>query len=161
MFKQLDTKHWGTISYYSHTNEVIKQFNSVLDHMLIKYVIEHSIKTWNLYLEQALFATCIHTHFTIKHSSFYLLYEINSKLSEDAVMSTFDKYDEWIDSALFLSREHVLVLKETMTKTMKNKKCWNSKMNKKKKYWPENWILIRTKKTKKFEIHWYGSYQIV
>ena len=42
--------------------------------------------------------------------SFYLLYSINLKLLSDAFILISDKYDKRINSALFLTGEHVKTL---------------------------------------------------
>ena len=55
-------------------------------------------------------------------SSFYLLYDVNLRLSDNASMSISDRYDERIDPALFLSRECAKALQEIIAKVMKNKK---------------------------------------
>ena len=73
-------------------------------------------------MKQALFTTHVCTHTTTKMSPFYLLYDVNLRLSDDASMPTSDRYDERIDSALFLSRECAKALQETIAKAMKNKK---------------------------------------
>ncbi len=44
---------------------------------------------------------------------------------------------------------------------MKNKKCWDKKVNKKEAFHKKDWVLIWMKKSKKFEVHWYGLYQII
>ena len=161
VFKHLKTKHWDTISYHPCMNGAVKQFNEVLSQMLTKYLIGHSIKKWNLYLKQALFTIHVHTYATMKMSSFYLLYDVNLRLSGDASMPTLNRYDERINPALFLSRECAKALQETIAKVMKNKKKWDTQVNSKKTFAVENWVLIWIKKSKKFEVHWYELYQIV
>ena len=75
-----------------------------------------------MYLKQALFTIQVYTYIIIKMSLFYLLYDVNSKLSDDASMPTSDRYDERINSASFLSRKCAKVLQKTMIKVIKNKK---------------------------------------
>ena len=48
-FKLLEIKHRSTILYHSHTNEIVKRFNDIIDQMLSKYCIEQFIKNWNKY----------------------------------------------------------------------------------------------------------------
>ena len=94
-------------------------------------------------------------------SSFYLLYDVNLRLSDDASMPISDRYDERIDSVSFLSRECAKALQEIIAKVMKNKKKWDAQVNSKKTFAVEDWVLIQIKKSKKFEVHWYKLYQIV
>ena len=49
-FALFEIKHKNIIFYHSKTNEIVKRFNNVLSHMLIKYCIENFIKKWNIYL---------------------------------------------------------------------------------------------------------------
>ena len=112
-------------------------------------------------MKQALFTTHVCTHTTTKMSPFYLLYGVNFRLPDDASMPIPDRYDERIDPALFLSRERAKALQETIAKAMENKKKWDAQVNSKETFAVGDWVLIRTKKPKKFEVHWYGPYQIV
>ena len=159
-FALFEIKHKNIIFYHSKTNETIKRFNDVLNHMLIKYCIENFIKNWNIYLNQILFVTRIRTHTTIDFSFFYFFYEVNSILSDDVDESTSNLYDEKIDSTSFLSRERAKAFKKIMQRVKKNKTIWNAKI-KKKTFHENDKILIRTKKSKKFEIDWYDFYEIV
>ena len=69
-------------------------------------------------------------------------------------------YNERVDSASFLSKERAEIFKKTMQRTKKNKKIWNAKM-KNNVFTSKQMILIRTKKSKKFEIDWYEFYEVV
>ena len=150
-FELLETHHRDTISYYSRTKNAVKRFNDTLSKMLIKYCIDQLIKNWDKYLNQTLFAIRIRTHTTIDFSLFYFLYEINSHLSKNVSESISNRYDERIDSAFFFSRERAKTFKKTMQRAMKNKKIWDAKV-KRKAFKSENMILIRIKKSKKFEV---------
>ena len=113
-FELLETKHKKTTFYHSRTNEIVKRFNDTLRRMLTKYCIDQLIKNWDIYLNQTLFATRIRTHTTIDFSLFYLLYDINSSLLDDAFESTLVYYDERVDFASFLSKERAEIFKKTM-----------------------------------------------
>ena len=65
IFEFLNIKHKKIISYHFRTNDAIKQFNDVLNHMFRKYCINKSIKNWNFYLNQILFVIKIRTHIII------------------------------------------------------------------------------------------------
>ena len=159
-FALLGTKHRDITSYHSKTNGAVERFNDVLGHMLIKYCIGGLIKDWDIYLNQALFVTRIRTHTTTGFSSFYFLYGVNPILSGDADGPTPDLYDERIDSASFLSRERAEAFKKTMQRAKENKAVWDAKI-KGEAFHESDKILIRTKKSKKFEVDWYGSYEVV
>ena len=159
-FALLEIKHKDITFYHSKTNEIVKRFNDVLNHMLIKYCIENFIKEWNIYLNQILFVTRVRTHTTIDFSSFYLFYEVNSTLFDDVEKSIFDLYDEKINSISFLSRERAKAFKKIMQRVKKNKAVWNAKI-KKEIFHESDKILIRIKKSKKFEIDWYDFCEII
>ena len=157
-FEFLNIKHRKTTSYHFRTNDAVKRFNDVLNYMFTKYCIDESIKNWNLYLNQVLFVIKIRTHIIIDF--FFLLYEINSHFFDDQTEFISDLYDERIDFASFLSRDKATAFKITMTRVMKNKIVWNSKI-KKFAFKSENLILIKIKKFKKFEMNWYDSYEMI
>ena len=81
--QKLTMCHWNTIVYHLWINEKVKNLNNTLDDMLIKYLISKSIKLWDEYLSQALFAIRIWVHVTHKKSSFYLLYDYHPFLPSD------------------------------------------------------------------------------
>ena len=159
-FEFLKIKHKKIIFYHFRINDAIKKFNDVFEHMFIKYYIEQFIKNWNIYFNQTLFVIRIKTHITIEFSSFYFLYDVNSQLFDDVNDFISDMYDEKIDSISFLNKKRVETFKKTMQRTKKNKKLWNAKI-KKKVFKFENMMLIKIKKSKKFEIDWYDFYKIV
>lgn len=159
-FELLSIKHRSTTSYYFRTNDAVKKFNDVLNQMLTKYCIEQLIKNWNIYLSQALFVCRIRTYTTTEFSFFYLLYDVNSKLFDDANNSTSDLYDERIDFVSFLNKNRAAAFQKTMKKVKKNKAVWNVKI-KEKTFKFDDMILIRTKKSKKFESNWYDSYKVI
>ena len=159
-FKLLKIKHRGTTLYHSRMNEIVKHFNNIIDQMLIKYCIKQLIKNWNKYFNQILFATRIRTHIIIDFSSFYLLYDVNSRLSDDAAEFTFDLYNKRINSAFFFNKNKIKAFKKIMQQTNENKVVWNAKV-KNKIFTSDEMILIRIKKFKKFEIDWYELYEIV
>ena len=65
IFEFLNIKYKEIISYHFRTNDAIKRFNDVLNHMFTKYCIDQSIKNWNFYLNQILFVIKIRTHIII------------------------------------------------------------------------------------------------
>ena len=159
-FELLGTKHRGTTPYHPRTNGAVERFNGTLGQMLTKYCIGQPIKNWDKYLNQALFATRIRTHTTTGFSPFYLLYGVNPRLPGDAAGPTPDLYDERIDPAPFLSRDRAEAFKKTMQRANENKAAWDAKV-KGEAFAPGEMVLIRTKKSKKFEVDWYGPYEVV
>ena len=79
---------------------------------------------------------------------------------DDAAESTFNLYDKWIDSAFFLNKDRTETFKKIMQRTNENKVSWNTKV-KNEIFAPDEMILIRIKKFKKFEVDWYESYEVV
>ena len=150
-FELLKIKHRDTILYYSRTNEIVKRFNDILNQMLIKYCIEQFIKNWDKYFNQILFVTRIRTHIIIDFSSFYLLYDVNSRLFNDVAESTFDLYNKRINSAFFFNKNKAETFKKIMQQTNENKVTWNAKV-KSEIFAFNEMILIWIKKFKKFEI---------
>ena len=120
-FELLKIKHRSTISYHSRTNEIVKRFNNILNSMLIKYCIEQFIKNWNKYFNQILFITRIRTHIIIDFSSFYLLYNVNSRLFNDAAELTSDLYNKKINLTSFFNKDRTETFKKIMQRTSENK----------------------------------------
>ena len=85
---------------------------------------------------------------------------MNSNLLDDVENSSSNRYDEKINSISFLNREKVETFKKIMTRTMKNKIVWDSKI-KEKSFSSRNLILIKIKKSKKFEMNWYKFYEMI
>ena len=102
-------------------------------------------------MNQTLFATRIRIHITTNFSFFYSFYDINSSLFDDADESTLVYYNDRVDSASFLNKERAEIFKKTIQRAKKNKKIWDAKM-KDNIFTSKQIILIRTKKSKKFEV---------
>ena len=102
----------------------------------------------------------IRTHIITDFSSFYLLYNVNPRLSDDAAKLIFDLYDERINSTFFLNKNRTKTFKKIMQRMNKNKVTWDAKV-KNEIFTFDEMILIQTKKFKKFEINWYEPYEIV
>ena len=63
----------------------------------------------------------IRTHIIIDFLSFYLLYDINSRLFDDVAKFTFDLYNKRINSKFFLNKDKAKAFKKIMQRTNKNK----------------------------------------
>ena len=151
-FEILKIKYKDTTLYYFCINKTIKRFNNILNQIFIKYCIDQSIKYWNKYLNQTLFVIRICTHITIDFFSFYLLYNINFTLANNINILSLENYNKCINSILFLSKNCAKIFKKTIQRAKKNKVVWNTKI-KDKIFLLENKVLIRIKKSKKFEIN--------
>ena len=102
----------------------------------------------------------IRTHIIIDFSSFYLLYDVNSRLFDDAAKLTFDLYNKKINSTFFFNKDRTKTFKKIMQRANENKVTWNAKI-KNEVFALNEMILIRIKKFKKLEIDWYESYEVV
>src|SRR5947207_14774977 len=97
--EKIKTLHKGTSPYHPRTNSKMKRLNGIIDAMLGKLLLNKSMKLWDLYLDQAVFACRIRTHSTTKTSPFYLLYsrhphllgDTNVALSNDAKIASHDE----------------------------------------------------------------------
>ena len=107
-----------------------------------------------------MFATCICKHIIIDFSLFYLLYDINLRLPDDATKFTFNSYEERINSKSFFNRNKTKTFKKNMQRANENKIAWNAKV-KDKIFAIDEMILIHIKKFKKFEINWYKLYKVI
>ena len=54
-FKYIDIKYRITIFYYSRINKKVKNLNNLINSILIKLLINKSIKLWDLYLDTIIF----------------------------------------------------------------------------------------------------------
>ena len=63
----------------------------------------------------------IRTHIIIDFLLFYLLYDVNSRLLNDAAKFTFDLHDKKINLAFFLNKNKTETFKKIMQRTNENK----------------------------------------
>ena len=94
IFEFLNIKHKRIILYHSRTNDAIKRFNDVLNHMFTKYCIDESIKNWNFYLNQILFVIKIQTHSIINFFLFvvwnqFLFFRRSSRIFYKFIRRTY------------------------------------------------------------------------
>ena len=83
LLKRLNVKHRGMTAYHPRTNGAVESFNGTLGKMLTKYLINRPRNQWDLYLNQALFASRVRTHSTTRFSPLFLLYRREPKLPTD------------------------------------------------------------------------------
>ena len=77
---------------------------------------------------------------------------MNSNLLDNIENSTSNLYNKEIDSISFLNRDKVETFKKIMTRIMKNKIVWDSKI-KEESFSSRNIILIKIKEFKKLEVN--------
>ena len=63
----------------------------------------------------------IRTHIIINFLSFYLLYDVNSRLFNDAAEFIFDLYNKKINSTFFFNKNKIKTFKKIIQRTNENK----------------------------------------
>ena len=130
--------------------------------MIIKYLLRKSMKLWNLYLNQALFAYRIHTHAITHTSSYYLVYEQHPRLLRNDnhflnVDISPQDYHACIEAMQSARQEASWVIYKwaLRMKIARNALVQSHKL-------AENeWMLIRHEDSQKFESKWFELYQIM
>ena len=160
--EKIKTLHKGTSPYHPRTNSKMKRLNGIIDAMLGKLLLNKSMKLWDLYLDQAVFACRIRTHSTTKTSSFYLLYDkhphllsdINMILSSDAEMAS---HEERFKLLQFARKKTAIA---TYERVFKDKNA-RDKLVQSHKFIEGQWVLVRHENPQKFESKWFGPYQVI
>ena len=160
--KRIAIFHYGTNPYHPRTNGKIECLNGILGGMLGKFLFDKSIKLWDLYLDQALFACRIRTHTTTKTSPFYLLYgkqphllgDINTALPTDTTPIAHDERLRLVQSA------RIEAARAMYERALQNKK-YRDDIVKPHTLEIGTWVLVRHEGSQKFEAKWYGPYQII
>jgi len=118
---------------------------------------------WDLYLDQALFACRVRTNATTKTSPFYLVYgkqphlfgDVNKALPSDAT-ATEDHEERF--KVLQSARQEAAAA--SYERAFKDKKVRDNVVTPHKLDEGE-WVLVRHEKPHKFEVKWFGPYQII
>jgi hypothetical protein len=160
--KKIGTLHKGTSQYHPHTNGKVERLNGILGGMLGKLLLNKPTKLWDLYLDQALFAYGIHTNTTTGTSPFYHVYgqephllgDRNHVLPDD---TTAEGNDERI--RVLQSARHDAVL-ATYERALKSKIA-RDELVQPHELEEGQWVLVRHEAAQKFEVKWFGPYQIV
>ncbi len=105
-------------------NGMVEQFNGILGSILTKYLMGQSVHHWDEYLDQAIFATWIYTHFSKGTSPFYLLYGVYPHLIGDESRPTPDSLSELEreDPLFLLDKARADALHLMIEKAKQNKK---------------------------------------
>jgi len=160
--KKIGSNHKGTSPYHPRTNGKVERFNGILGNMISKLLLGKPTKLWDLYLDQALFACRIRTNATTKLSPFYLLYgrqphligDPNRALPVDAPAA---RPEERIQNVLSARQEAAIATYE---------RAFKDKNNRDNEVTPHRlqegeWVLVRHENPHKFEVKWFGPYQII
>ena len=75
-------KHLKTSAYHPRTNGALERFNGLFGRMLSRYCYQNT-KTWDKFIDQALFACRVRTHKATGKSPFYLVYGLSPKVPGD------------------------------------------------------------------------------
>ena len=160
--KKIQTVHKDASPYHPRTNGRVEYLNGIIGGMLIKPLLGKSIKLWDPFLDQALFACRIRTHTTTKTSPFYLIYDRhphllggqNYSLPVDATAAEFEEYIRVIQSvrqaAATATHNRAVQARDRLSglTTPYNLEAGD-------------WVLVRHEKPHKFESKWFGPYQII
>src|SRR5208282_649641 len=130
--------------------------------MISKMLFGKSMKSWDLYLDTALFASRIRTNTTTKTSPFYLLYGQQPHLHGDphhAFPSDAPpaEHEERIRTMSSVRQE---ATRATYERALRDRKFRDDIVT------PHTlevgeWVLVRHEKPQKLESKWFGPYQIV
>jgi len=131
--------------------------------MLGKFMLGKPTKSWDLYLDQALFACRVRTHTTNKASPFYLLYgrhphllgDPNKALPIEATAEGLEKQLKLVQSA------RTEAARKTYEKALKHKAVYDAEIVKSHDLDVGQWVLVRHENPQKFESKWFGPYQII
>ena len=157
-----EVRHRKTTPYHPQTNGKIERFNGTIGKMLAKYLFGKSVRHWDEYVEQALFAVRIRTHATSKYSPFFLLYGIHPRLpgDEPQSLSNESKIDELIDR--FAKANEARIAANT---ALVDKAIQAGLIDADKVHLPElsisDYVLVRNESHKKLQPKWFGPYKII
>ena len=160
--KKIGTKHKGTSPYHPRTNGKVERLNGILGSMITKLLIGKPTKHWDLYLNQALFASRIRTNQTTNTSPFYLLYGTKPHF----VWDTHTAMDIQTPAADPEARLQELWESRRAAGLATYKRAFDSKLKSDELVEPHelsegDWVLVRHENPQKFETKWFGPYQII
>jgi hypothetical protein len=158
---KIKTMHKGTSPYHPRTNGKVESLNGLLGGILTKLLLGKSTKLWDLYLDQALFASRVRTHATTKTSPFYLVYgkhphllgDANTPLAVDAEIADHEARIQTVymarQEATQAAYDRAVQAKEMRDELVKEHELSEGE-----------WVLVRHENPQKFESKWFGPYQI-
>lgn len=160
--KKINVHHKGTTAYHPRTNGAVEALNKVLGISLTKLLYGHDKHHWDLYLDAALFSARIRTHSTTKQSPFFMLYGRHPRLPSDENGYTPADWEATKDRLPMFetARREAHRLAETRAKY--NKERWEKSLKRAEvvKFKKGDYVLIRNESKKKFELNWWGPYEV-
>ncbi|KAJ5131586.1 hypothetical protein N7448_005744 [Penicillium atrosanguineum] len=141
--KLLQTRYRTTTPYHPRTNGKVENLNGILGRMLTKYLMNKPTRAWDLYLQQALFATRVHEYAVTRFSPFYLVYRVHPRIPSDPSDGSGTEALR-TDAIRNLSDARTKANELLLTRAIRTKR-----------------VLIRNETGKKFESKWFGPYQVL
>ena len=157
--KLLQTRHRTTTPYHPRTNGKVENLNGILGRMLTKYLMNKPTRAWDLYLQQALFATRVHEHAVSGFSPFYLVYGIHPRIPSDPSDSLGPEASR-TDAIQNLSDARTKANELLLARAIRTKRVRDSLVTRT-SFQPNDWVLIRNETGKKFESKWFGPYRVL
>jgi transposase InsO family protein len=155
----LKTRHKTITPYHPRTNGKVENLNGTLGKMLTKYLMNKPTRAWDLYLQQALFATRVHEHAVMKASPFFLVYGVQPRIPSDTPDTPGSDVSR-IDAIANLSDARTKANELLLARAIRTKRVRDELVTKK-SFQPNDWVLIRNESGKKFESKWFGPYRVL
>lgn len=128
--------------------------------MLTKYLINRPRNQWDLYLDQALFASRVRTHSTTRFSPFFLLYGRHPRLPTDESGLTPLTNNVREDRQPMFETIRAEAYRNTVQRAETNKQAWQRTVVPV-EYKPGDFVLVRAEGQRKYEGNWFGPYTVV
>lgn len=160
-------RHIKTTAYHPRTNGLCERFNGLLT-SIIRKLVDGKPKTWDNYLDEALFTCRVRCHATTGLSPFFLVYGCNPIIPGDSVtpdlrmskpvdMEEIEAWRREQIEKLTLERESAREREETKKK--RAKELFDARVVRK-SYEIDEIVYLRKASTTKFDSLWSGPYRI-
>ena len=164
-FNPTKLRHRRTTPYHPQTNGKLERFNGTIGKMLSKYLYGKSIRMWDDYLSQAVFAVRIRIHSVSRYSPFFLLYGIEPRLPRDPYERTSQDVEAKIETILKrqeasnearLHANRILVDKANKVRLVRDEQMLIDPPIPMGKY-----VLVRDETARKLQPKWFGPYKVI